>query len=74
MERITPVTILIPAYNEESRICDVLDVVCEYKRPKHVIVIDDGSTDNTYNDALKYPVEILRHDKNKGKGAALQTE
>lgn len=73
MENLTPVTILIPAYNEEPRIADVLDVVCEYKRPKRIIVIDDGSEDNTYQEAQKYPVEVLRHEENRGKGAALQT-
>lgn len=73
MKNFTPVTILIPAYNEEPRIADVLDVVCEYKRPKRIIVIDDGSEDNTCQEAKKYPVEILRHEENRGKGAALQT-
>ncbi len=65
--------ILIPAYNEEPRIGSVLDVVCEYKRKKRVFVIDDGSEDNTEKCARQYPVEVLRHDQNRGKGAALQT-
>lgn len=68
------VTILIPAYNEESRISAVLDVVCSYNnKSKKVIVIDDGSKDETYSVAKEYPIKVLRHEKNLGKGAALQT-
>lgn len=65
--------ILIPAYNEKPRIGSVLKVVCSYKRKSRVVVIDDGSEDDTEKSAVQYPVEILRHDQNKGKGAALQT-
>ncbi len=68
-----PVTVLIPAYNEGPRIGAVLDVVCNYSRSKRVIVIDDGSEDNTAEMAGKFPVTVLRHEKNRGKGAALQT-
>jgi len=67
------VAILIPAYNEAPRIGSVLDVVCSYDRKKRVLVIDDGSEDDTYECAKQYPVEIKRHEYNKGKGAALQT-
>lgn len=67
------VTILVPAYNEESRIGDVLKVICKYPRARQVIVIDDGSDDNTAKEASQFPVKILKHRKNKGKGAALQT-
>ncbi|NPV44930.1 MAG: glycosyltransferase family 2 protein [Firmicutes bacterium] len=65
--------ILIPAYNEGPRIGSVLDVVCSYKREKRIIVIDDGSNDDTAKCAQQYPVELLQHTQNRGKGAALQT-
>lgn len=65
--------ILIPAFNEGPRIGNVLDVVCNYPYNKRVVVIDDGSLDDTYEKAKKYPVEVLRHKENRGKGAALQT-
>lgn len=68
-----PVTILIPAYNEEPRIGDVLDVVCNYQREKRIIVIDDGSQDDTYKAAKRDSVKVLRHETNLGKGATLQT-
>lgn len=67
--------ILIPAYNEGPRIGEVLKVVCSFiwsKEPR-IIVIDDGSLDDTYSQASRYPVELLRHEKNRGKGAALQS-
>lgn len=68
-----PVTVLIPAYNEGPRIGAVLDVVCNYSCSKQIIVIDDGSHDNTAEVAGKFPVTVLRHEQNMGKGAALQT-
>lgn len=73
VDNMEAVTILIPAYNEQPRISSVLDVVCSYKYKTKVIVIDDASIDETYSVAKKYPVKVLRHKKNLGKGAALQT-
>lgn len=68
------VAIIIPAYNEAPRIGAVLDVVCSYPREKRIVVVDDGSKDATYEAAKNYDVEkIIRHDRNLGKGAALQT-
>lgn len=65
--------ILIPAHNEGSRIGPVLDVVCSYEGKARVVVIDDGSGDDTRLKAEKYPVEVVSHQENRGKGAALQT-
>lgn len=69
------VAIIIPAYNEAPRIGAVLDVVCSYSREKRIVVIDDGSRDSTYETAKRYNnvEKIIRHEKNLGKGAALQT-
>ena len=64
--------VLIPAYNEEPRLADVLDVVCGYHRKPRILVIDDGSRDHTRKVAESYPVETIGFDFNKGKGAALQ--
>lgn len=67
--------ILIPAYNEEPRIGKVLKVVCSfhwYQKPR-VIVIDDGSRDLTSSQASRFPVQLVRHPENRGKGAALQS-
>jgi cellulose synthase/poly-beta-1,6-N-acetylglucosamine synthase-like glycosyltransferase len=50
-----PVTIIVPAYNEERVLARALDAIVEVDYPnKEVIVVDDGSTDQTHIIALKY--------------------
>jgi glycosyltransferase involved in cell wall biosynthesis len=65
------VSVIIPAYNEEKGVPSVVkelpDVVDE------IIVVDDGSTDRTYEVAEGLEVRVLRHDKNMGKVAAIRT-
>ena len=63
--------IVIPAFNEAKRIEAVLDDVKGAGFP--IIVVDDGSTDATYERAKKYSLTLLRHKTNLGKGAALKT-
>lgn len=66
------VSIIIPAYNEEKDIKDVLDSISKQTYPKEkieTIVIDDKSTDKTVEIAKKYPVKIIKG-KHKGVGAA----
>lgn len=65
------ISIIITAYNEAPRIGAVLDVVS--KMPWDVIVVDDGSTDGTKDVIRRYPARLIRHNKNLGKGAAMQT-
>jgi len=62
---------LIPAFNEAKRIAAVITRT----RPhvNEVIVIDDGSTDNTQPVAEAAGAKVLRHPVNKGKGGAIQT-
>ena len=62
---------IIPAHNEEERIEWVIKGVKDYC--KNIIVVDDGSKDNTFNVAKKLKVIVLRHIVNLGKGAALKT-
>jgi glycosyltransferase involved in cell wall biosynthesis len=63
---------VIPAYNEEKSMGLVID---DLKRAgyKNIIVIDDGSRDNTYAEAKKKGVVALKHIINRGQGAALRT-
>jgi glycosyltransferase involved in cell wall biosynthesis len=70
-----PLSIVIPAYNEEEGIRHGLDRIVEMKfhEKYEVIYVDDGSTDNTYQIVSEYPVTCLRHNVNKGYGAALKT-
>ena len=74
------ISVIMPAYNEATHIVDnlreVVDALagrCDYE----VIVVDDGSPDRTYREALKFAapdasrVRVVRYDENLGKGNAL---
>lgn len=68
-----PVFVIIPAYNAERTISSViLDLhKCNFKT--QIVVINDGSTDDTINKVTGLKIEILEHPENLGKGAALRT-
>ena len=67
------VAIIIPLYNEESVVENVLWELCQ-KYPKcNLIVVDDCSTDESYKEACVEGVYLLKHMVNLGQGAALQT-
>ena len=63
--------ILVPAYKEEKHIAAVVREVLDYC--PNVIVIDDGSPDDTAQVAAAAGATVLEHVHNQGKGAALQT-
>jgi len=69
-----PISILIPAYNEEGCIAGTIETLLDAYYPnKEIIVIDDGSTDNTYQIAQSYSkkgVKVIQR-PNGGKSAAL---
>jgi len=68
------VSCIIPAYNEESTIRGAIRIVRKIKLINEIIIVDDGSSDNTYATAkLEEGAKVLRHHKNKGKGAAIKT-
>ncbi|MEA2037350.1 MAG: glycosyltransferase family 2 protein [Nanoarchaeota archaeon] len=62
---------VIPAYNEAANIRSVIKEVKRYAG--NIIVVDDGSKDETYEEAKKERVIVLKHIINLGKGAALKT-
>lgn len=65
------VYIVIPAFNEGERLRKVLaGLLGEYR---NVVVVDDGSRDDTHHVACQFPVHALRHWINRGQGASLQT-
>lgn len=81
---INKLSIVIPAYNEGATIHRILNKVKDVKLlnniTKEVILVNDFSTDNTEEAILKYkagnpdlPIAYYKHEKNKGKGAALHT-
>jgi len=66
--------IVMPAFNEQMNIGKTLTLIPKNISDKlEVIVIDDGSTDNTVEIASKYETIIIRHRINEGNGAAIQT-
>lgn len=84
MIKFDKLTIVIPAYNEERTIYKILDKVRDVELlnniSKEIIIVDDCSSDksfevlNAYSSANNHiDFKILRHEVNKGKGAALHT-
>ncbi len=67
--------ILIPAFNEEKTIGQVLKKIPRrvLGLPVEVLVVDDGSSDQTELEAIKYNSHVLSHPINRGLGAALGT-
>ena len=61
----------LPAYNEERAVAGVVLQAKQYA--DMVIVVNDGSVDNTARLARLAGAEVVEHDKNKGYGAAIQT-
>jgi glycosyltransferase involved in cell wall biosynthesis len=70
------ITIVIPAFNEETKIENLLKLLSKISFP--VVIVDDGSTDKTQAILSKYQLsntkfKILKHKVNLGKGEALKT-
>lgn len=63
--------VIVPAFMEQRKINDVVRRIRKYT--PNVIVVDDGSTDRTAAEAAEAGAVVLRHERNKGKGAALNT-
>lgn len=66
------VCIVIPAFNESQILSQVISEVKE-EGFKNIIIVDDGSTDDTYHVAKDSGVTVAKHLINRGKGAATQT-
>lgn len=70
-------SILIPAYNEERTIAQILDRVLatDVGAEKEIVVVDDASTDATgaILESYRGRVLVFRHATNRGKGAAIRT-
>ncbi len=70
-------SVLIPVFNEAQTLDRLLDAVEERPEVSELVIVDDGSTDGTAEILgkrdFKVPAQVIRHDGNRGKGAALRT-
>ena len=71
------ISVIVPAYNEERNIGEVLRRLMKIDWPldrMEIVLVDDGSTDHTSQVVAGFPfVKHIRHEINQGKGAALST-
>jgi glycosyltransferase involved in cell wall biosynthesis len=74
---IMDITIIIPVYNEESTIREIIRRVENTKLVNEILIVDDGSTDRTRKILEEYntqgSIRVFLHPKNMGKGAAVRT-
>jgi len=70
------ISIVIPAYNEARSIGNVIEetltIMDSLQLPYEIIVVDDGSTDNTRRIAANYKATVLYNGRNRGKGYAVR--
>ena len=67
------VSIVIPAYNEEATVAQVVNVARKLSYVDEVIVVDDGSSDRTVEEAESAGATVISHLVNEGKGSAIKT-
>ena len=65
--------IVVPAKNLESRIGGVVERIRTIAPGPDVLVVDDGSTDRTGDEARAAGAHVARHEENRGKGEAIKT-
>jgi glycosyltransferase involved in cell wall biosynthesis len=69
---------IIPSFNEERNLAGVLEALCASEILDEIIVVDDGSDDKTVEIARKFAakdprMQVILHERNKGKGQAIFT-
>ena len=71
------ISVIIPAFNEEQSISktisDVKKGLSDFSGYYEIIVVDDGSTDKTFQIANESTILVIKHDRNRGYGAAIKT-
>ena len=72
-QELPPVSIVIPAYNEEASIPEVVRKIRELHGDFEILVVDDHSTDKTAEAARQAGARVIQHPYNKGNGAAVKT-
>lgn len=71
-------SVVVPMYNEEGTLAEVLGKILAQKMVGEVVLVDDGSSDGTARVAKEWEdkeerVRFIQHERNQGKGAALRT-
>jgi len=72
------ISLIIPVYNEEERISRTLEKVLDFFQRNNfryeIVVVDDGSTDNTLAELERFPndINVISYQPNRGKGAAVR--
>lgn len=66
-------TIIITAKNEATNLGKLLPKLIHHYPEAEIIIVDDGSTDNTKTICNEHPIKIISHPYNKGNGAAIKT-
>lgn len=64
---------VVPVYNTGDRLHDVLSNILRFIPAHNVVVVDDGSTDDSLTDVDQLGVSVLCHGENRGKGEALRS-
>ena len=68
------ISVIIPVYNEETTCYEIINKVKRIKLVKEIIVVDDASNDTTFEILNTIDdINVIKHDKNMGKGAAVRT-
>jgi glycosyltransferase involved in cell wall biosynthesis len=68
--------IIVPVYNEAGTIAEVVGRLRAVPLDKEIVVVDDGSTDGTWEALTRLAgpgLTLLRHERNRGKGAGIRT-
>ncbi|MDI6704410.1 MAG: glycosyltransferase family A protein [bacterium] len=61
------ISVVIPCYNYGHFLGEAIEsVLIQTRKPNEILVLDDGSTDNTFEVASQYPVKVIRHRINIG--------
>jgi glycosyltransferase involved in cell wall biosynthesis len=69
-----PITVIVPARNRSVRLAPTIaSVAAQREPPAEVIVVDDGSTDDTAEVAARLGARVIRHDRNRGVAEARNT-
>ena len=73
LDDLRTVSAIVPAYNEAARVGAVLEILKTHPGLAEVILVDDGSTDDTWRVGREAGVTVIRHPERRGKAQAMET-